>query len=543
MVVIQVPGARGRGRRTELDHVGHARGRPRRGQRNPGALVRRYATPVRGRRLAADRRRSPQPGPKPGQDPSRVGTAAESAGDGDVDPPIPSPTHNADTLNDADTLDDVLGPHLNVMLSADASAHVNAADGARTPPPATRRRAARSRDVARTARASSRHQVIQIDRGTDPPDHMGRPSGRSSQVDVDLPLRTSDDLDRIAQVARLRHPDAAVTRVAATGNIPRPTCGWSAARAWSSNSGSSACATSSPRVPHRWTTSCAPCTGGTPPPTRSSSPTSSTWGRSGEGEQLTRHALRHCVRLLGLPEYQGILDLRDYVRRQTARLESDPIYPPTLYVPQRMTRLDVADRRSTDDALAEMVGWLASDAAAAGAGTWRFSAGEKTFLLRELARRMPDELPRVAPVLVELRALEKSHDLDALVASHLAGSASAVRSPGVPVHAARGPDRAVVRRFRRAGLPGQLCPRRRAPADAASGGAGRAKVVVSSRSQHFLTDDAVLKALGHRVEMIRGQQLAKLESFAQGTIPAIPRPAVCINHTPVGGNGIVHTQT
>jgi hypothetical protein len=41
------------------------------------------------------------------------------------------------------------------------------------------------------------------------------------------------------------------------------------------------------------------------------------------------------VRLISFIAYQGVLDLRAYVDRQTMRLERDPIYPPRLYVPQR----------------------------------------------------------------------------------------------------------------------------------------------------------------------------------------------------------------
>ncbi len=50
---------------------------------------------------------------------------------------------------------------------------------------------------------------------------------------------------------------------------------------------------------------------------------------------LVEHAWRRRVRLISFIAYQGVLDLREYVDRQTARLERDPIYPPPLYVPQR----------------------------------------------------------------------------------------------------------------------------------------------------------------------------------------------------------------
>jgi hypothetical protein len=43
----------------------------------------------------------------------------------------------------------------------------------------------------------------------------------------------------------------------------------------------------------------------------------------------------------------------------------------------------------------------------------------KTFLLRELARTLPQHLPGLLPVLVELRSLEKAPSLDELLAQHL----------------------------------------------------------------------------------------------------------------------------
>lgn len=44
------------------------------------------------------------------------------------------------------------------------------------------------------------------------------------------------------------------------------------------------------------------------------------------------------------------------------------------------------------------------------------------FLLHELARRLPAELPHVVPMLVELRALEKARTVEELVAQHLAAA-------------------------------------------------------------------------------------------------------------------------
>lgn len=51
--------------------------------------------------------------------------------------------------------------------------------------------------------------------------------------------------------------------------------------------------------------------------------------------ELVRWATSKRVNLLSFEEYQGLIDFTDYLRRQTARLESDHIYPPAYYVEQR----------------------------------------------------------------------------------------------------------------------------------------------------------------------------------------------------------------
>ena len=80
------------------------------------------------------------------------------------------------------------------------------------------------------------------------------------------------------------------------------------------------------------------------------------------------------------------------------------------------------------------------------------------------------ELPHLVPILIELRALDKAHTVDGLVAAHLANHGEDCHRPqGVPLHASAGPHRAAVRRLRRAGHPGQLRPGRRPPGDAAAG--------------------------------------------------------------------------
>ena len=71
-------------------------------------------------------------------------------------------------------------------------------------------------------------------------------------------------------------------------------------------------------------------------------------GLRGPAARRRRCATRRCgagVRLRSFTEFQGLLDLRDYVAGQTARLRADRRYPPALYVPQRYRELDRPEQR------------------------------------------------------------------------------------------------------------------------------------------------------------------------------------------------------
>ncbi len=237
-------------------------------------------------------------------------------------------------------------------------------------------------------------------------------------------------------------------------------------------------------------------------------------------EALVRDAWQRGVRLLSFLEYQGILDLRGYVARQTQRLEADPIYPPSLYVPQRFTRLDRDDRPGGDDLLGQVVEELAVPQGRFVLLLGDFGRG-KTFLLHELARRLPSELPHLVPVLVELRALEKARGLDELVAQHLA---------------AAGVEEIDLKAFRYLLREGRVALlfdgfdelAFRVTYDRAAehldtllqAAEGRAKVVVTSRTQHFVSAEQVATKLGEDVVRLPGRRLLALEDFDEPQILA-----------------------
>lgn len=235
-------------------------------------------------------------------------------------------------------------------------------------------------------------------------------------------------------------------------------------------------------------------------------------------DDLVRDARQRRIRVLSVVEYQRLWDPRGYVDRQTSRLREDPVYPPSLYVPQRFRLLNDPDRNVRENVFGTVIDWLNADHARFVLVLGDFGHG-KTFLLRELARRIPAQLPHLTPVLVELRALEKNHSLDALIAQHLA---------------AAGEDRIDLPAFRHMLRRGQIVLlfdgfdelALRVTYDRAadhlqtmlSAVEHRAKVVLTSRTQHFASDAQIHTALGDRVQVLAGSRLVQLADFDETQI-------------------------
>ena len=76
-------------------------------------------------------------------------------------------------------------------------------------------------------------------------------------------------------------------------------------------------------------------------------------------EQLVAAAHKRGVNLLSFVEYQGLMDLRSYLARQTERLTNSKLYPPATYVPQRYRVIDTDGIRQ--DLLEEVFGWVEAD--------------------------------------------------------------------------------------------------------------------------------------------------------------------------------------
>ncbi|MFC4119659.1 TIR domain-containing protein [Nonomuraea zeae] len=228
--------------------------------------------------------------------------------------------------------------------------------------------------------------------------------------------------------------------------------------------------------------------------------------------------MRKGVRLRSFTEFQGLLDLTGYVSEQTARLTTDRRYPPGLYVPQRYRELDRPANLVKQGLTDELLRLLAADH-----GRFLLVLGDfghgKTFALRELARRIPAELPHLTPILIELRALDKAHSVDALVAAHLAN------------HGEEFIDLKAFRYLLRQGrivllfdgfdeLVTRLTYDRAADhlATLLAAAEDKAKIVVASRTQHFKSHSQVLTSLGEMVGVLPQRRVFSVEDFTPDQI-------------------------
>ncbi len=241
-------------------------------------------------------------------------------------------------------------------------------------------------------------------------------------------------------------------------------------------------------------------------------------GRSAP-EPLAKKARSKQINLYSFEEFQGLIDFSSYVEQQTTRLSNDRIYLPEHYVEQRAQVLvDGQNQERVEGVLSMIQGLLASPDPRFLIVLGEFGTG-KTFLLHELARRMGQEGSALVPVLLEMRALQKALDLRALLAQHFAVSSLrhfsldsffymlregriALLFDGFDELALRVTYDQVMEHF------GTLT-------EAAQ---EKAKVIITSRTQHFLTDHDVKRELARRAEALPGYRIIKLERFREDQI-------------------------
>ena len=234
--------------------------------------------------------------------------------------------------------------------------------------------------------------------------------------------------------------------------------------------------------------------------------------------QLVAQALRRGVRLRSLIEYQGLLDLRPLAEAQRERLATDRLYPERLYVPQRYQIVTGTDHDVHTGLIERAVTWLGSDDARLVVVLGDFGRG-KTSFLRQLARTLPAELPGLQPILVELRGLEKAPTLDELLGQYLVRQGVEDISP------------AKLRYMIHSGRVGLLFDgfdelELRVGYDNAAdylqvlleSVTGRAKVVLTSRTQHFRSRQQVTTTLGERVTTLTASRMVVLQDFSEEQI-------------------------
>ncbi|MEV5410559.1 pentapeptide repeat-containing protein, partial [Thermopolyspora sp. NPDC052614] len=240
-------------------------------------------------------------------------------------------------------------------------------------------------------------------------------------------------------------------------------------------------------------------------------------------EHLRVQAQLRGVALRSLMEFQGLYDLRPYAQRQVEKLAKSDIYPSELYVPQRF-RLISRHLRPVGDAtghdlLTRVQEWVADYDGRFVVVLGDFGHG-KTFLLRELARRIHEEQrPPVIPVLIQLRALEKAHGFEEILAAHLAEAGEEkidLRMLRNLIHEGR--VLLLFDGFDELALRVTYAQAARHLTNLVSAAGGRAKVVLTSRTQHFLSEHEVETALASQLRDMSGRRLVKIEAFDEAQI-------------------------
>lgn len=246
------------------------------------------------------------------------------------------------------------------------------------------------------------------------------------------------------------------------------------------------------------------------------------YGGAPAAEELVREAASRFVHLQSFVEFQGLIDLRAYVERQTGRILRDPVYPPGLYVPQRMQFRAVAEEASSPDALETLLGWLASPR-----GRFAVVLGEsgtgKSFLMRRLAQELAGR-GGLIPVLVEMRRLDKARSLDQLLAQHFTGftgEAMESFSPGrFRYMLEQGRIALLVDGFDELATRVTYARAMEHFGALLEAAAGDAKVVVTIRREHFESDARVATLLGEQVERLPSRRVALLQPFGPDQVRA-----------------------
>lgn len=234
--------------------------------------------------------------------------------------------------------------------------------------------------------------------------------------------------------------------------------------------------------------------------------------------ELTAALLAQGVRLRSFVDYQGLIDLRPLVARQSERIAQDRRYPAELYVPQRYRQLDAGPEEVDDGLFERAVTWLSTDDARFVMLLGDFGRG-KTFLLRQLARYLQERLPGLLPILVELRGLEKAPTLDEILAQHLVRhGVETMQLPKLRYMIRSGRLALLFDGFDELALRVSYEHASDYLQTLLEAATDRAKIVLTSRTQHFQSNQQIHTALGDRVVQRAGSRVAVIEDFTEDQI-------------------------
>lgn len=235
--------------------------------------------------------------------------------------------------------------------------------------------------------------------------------------------------------------------------------------------------------------------------------------------ELIQEAARRGIRLQSWIEYQGLIDFRAYVDAQTQRLVRDARYPESLYVPQRIRYSAGGEEKDAGDALSTVADMLTAHEPRFVLILGEFGTG-KSFLQRQLALRLARE-GRPQPIFVEMRTLEKARTLDELIVQHLARHN--IESFDLPAFRYMLEEGRIALLFD--GFD-ELIARVTYPRAAdhletlLQAMRGQAKIVVSSRTQFFESEQQVRSVLREKVELVGGRRIVRLQRFDKPQILA-----------------------
>lgn len=140
--------------------------------------------------------------------------------------------------------------------------------------------------------------------------------------------------------------------------------------------------------------------------------------------ELRRWAANRGILLRTWTEYRNLLDLTPYAKVLLDELDSDPLYPQSLYLDQRYRPVDRFGRTKPEvrsDLADAILDWLLTDEQ--GFGMVLGDAGfGKSFLIRRIAYRLLRGRSGLVPVVVTLRHWEKRHSVVEMVGQTVIGS-------------------------------------------------------------------------------------------------------------------------